>query len=115
MSDVRLRSLCACVRSGECVVCADSKPLALLLRTLEAPEHNTDDFAINYPLAVGEHAANADVLSPAVICGDCAAQLSTCPFSRAPLTVLPLHLLDLSHHTNRQHLLEVRTLLSNDP
>ena len=89
----------------------ETKPLALLLRrvvTAEDAKANTDDFAVSFPLAMGSHPANLHALSPAVLCADCVSMLRTCPFSRLPITVLPLRILDLAHKVNFGHFREVR-------
>lgn len=90
------------------MVCLESdQPLALLLRQLGTPEVNTDDFAANYPLAMGSHEANANLLCPAVLCSDCIKHLTRCPLTREPVNVLALQALRLHSSNNMSHLKEV--------
>lgn len=55
---------------GDCNICLERKPLALLLRQHPKPEDNTTDWCLNFPLAHGY--ANNMIISPDVICVNCA-------------------------------------------
>lgn len=59
---------------GECGVCLDERVLCVLLKTHPDTVHNTEDDALNYPLAFGDAERN-QLLCPDVVCVECAAAI----------------------------------------
>lgn len=54
----------------QCPICfEDTEPICVLLRTHQDPSTNTNDYALNWPLAVG--LLNVQVLSPQIVCIKC--------------------------------------------
>ncbi|KAJ7074710.1 hypothetical protein C8F01DRAFT_1361292 [Mycena amicta] len=58
---------------GTCSICCDDEVImSLALKTSQKPADNTTDFALNFPLAAGASAHNADVISAQNACFQCA-------------------------------------------
>jgi hypothetical protein len=78
---------------GSCIICMeDDVPMSLIIRQVkpEDVEKNTNDFSINFPLALGGKKHN-NVICPDCICYDCAKLLRTSALGRENIEIiLPL-------------------------
>ena len=76
-------------RSGCSVCCGEDEIMSVSLKRLEHPESNTDNFALDFPLAAAANSQNSNAMSSQLVCFQCALLLERSIYHEDIVAVLP--------------------------
>ena len=89
LSAVELSDEVKAFRSTCSICCAENQIMSVVLKKLGTVEDNTTDFALNFPLAIGQALRNVDLVSSQCICFQCSLAVDRSVHREKPSARIP--------------------------